>query len=69
MDLESLVGKYVDVYCCDGRVFRHFYVSGYSDAYDNDDPFEESIDLLENENARAGILLFRSEIERVEIDP
>ena len=67
MNLEDVVGKYVNVYCFDGRVFNHFYVYGYSDAYDNDEPFEESIDLLEKDDAIVGIFLYRSEIKRIEI--
>ncbi len=67
LDLESYVGKKVNIVCCDGDTYNDYYVDCFTDAYDNYEPYEDSIDILKYRGAMGGHIIYRSEIKSIEI--
>ena len=67
VEIEKFVGKTVTIECTDGMVFDNYYVDCFTDAYDNYEPNEDSIDILKYKGAMDGIILYRSEIKSIVI--
>ena len=67
LELEEYVGKIVTIECTDGRIFERYYVDCFTDAYDNYEPNEDSIDILKYKGALDGIILYRSEIKSITV--
>lgn len=67
LNLESYVGKKVNIICNDGDVYNNYYVDCFTDAYDNYEPYEDSIDILKYKGAMGGRIIYMSEIKQIEI--
>ena len=67
LNLETCVGKKVNIECYDGDKYEKYYVYGFTIWYNNDDREEDSIDIMVNENSGSGITLYASEIKDIEI--
>lgn len=65
IDLESYVGKIVDIVCNDDEKFDGYYVDNFTDYYDNDEREEDSIDILRQKGDKDGIILYASEIKSI----
>lgn len=68
MDLNFFVGKIVNIECNDGTKYEGYIVDCFTDAYDNYEPEENSIDILKSENAQEGITLYENEIKNIVVD-
>lgn len=66
-DVRKYVGKIVNIECVDGREYNNYYVDCFTSAYDNYEPNEDSIDILESKGDTDGITLYCSEIGSIEI--
>lgn len=66
LNLKSFVEKNVNVICTDVAVYNNYYVDCFTDAYDNYEPNEDSIDIFDNSKRSAGIVLYRSENKSIE---
>jgi hypothetical protein len=53
--------------CNDGTAYNNYYVFGFSDAYDNYFPEEDSIDIMKSKDAHGGISLYESDIKSIEL--
>ena len=66
-NLEQFRGRYVNIMCNDGTAYNNYYVFGFSDAYDNYFPEEDSIDIMKSKDAHGGISLYESDIKSIEL--
>lgn len=65
IEIEKYVGKTVTIECSDGAIFENYYVDCFTDAYDNYEPNEDSIDILKHKGESDGTVLYRSEIKSI----
>ena len=64
-EIEKYVGKTVTIECTDGTVYENYYVDCFTDAYDDCEHGEDSIDILKRKGALDGTILYRSEIKNI----
>lgn len=67
LNLELYVGKKVNIECHNGDIYKNYYVDCFTDAYDNYEPYEDSLDILKHKGDMGGRTIYRTEIKNIEI--
>lgn len=67
INLKEYVGKTVTIECTDGDIYENYYVVCFTSAYDNYEPYEDSIDIQKGKKYNGGIILYTSDIKNIKI--